>query len=117
MQSQNKKTFATLITVAVGIIAVVLVGSIRVSATHVTIDTNLSVTPNIISFQTVFPEEVLFRQLSINLSSAFLRTATLDDVEYQILEQVKPRQDADRAYCQAHPTDSARCYPSLCPYL
>lgn len=99
--------------------AIILAGSIQVSATHITIDSNLFVSPNVISFETVFPGEVHFRPLSINLSSDFINNLIKDDVEYRILQKPKPRVDSEseRAYCSENPTDYTRCYPSLCPYL
>ena len=99
--------------------AVVALQTSQVGATDVTIDTNLSVTPSVISFETVFPGEVHFRPLNIGLSEGFIANPILDDVEYRILQKPKPRIDdpEERAYCQAHPNDLERCYPSLCPYL
>ena len=109
------------VTARLGITAlvVILVGSIEVRATHVTIDANLSVSPNIISFETVFPGEVLYRPLAVELSGAFLESYLHDDVEYRILQKPKPRVDSavERSYCEENPTDYTRCYPSLCPYL
>lgn len=100
-------------------LAVVLAGSIEVSATHVTIDANLFVSPSVISFETVFPGEILFRPFNIELSGEFLQSPLHDDVEYRILQKPKPRVDSavERSYCEENPTDFARCYRSLCPYL
>lgn len=104
---------------AVIILGVILKGSIRVGAANVTIDSNLAVSPNVISFSTVFPGEVHFKPLTIDLSSQFIASRIHDDVEYRILQKPKPRVDSpqERAYCQENPTDYERCYPSLCPYL
>ena len=101
---------------AAGIVAL---HALQVTATTVIIDTNLSVTPGIISFETVFPGEVLFRPFNIGLSQAFLDSPIHDDVEYRILQKPKPRIDSpeERAYCQENPSDYSRCYHSLCPYL
>lgn len=105
--------------VSVGAVAAILLffNYINVSATQVTIDQNLSVTPNIISFTTVFPGEVNFRPLDINLSGTFLQDPYRDDVEYHISQLVMPKNTNDEDYCQSNPTDHTRCYPSLCPYL
>lgn len=102
-----------------GSFALLAFNALRVTATHVTIDENLSVTPNVVSFETVFPGEVNLRPLSVNLSQAFLGNSIYDDVEYRIIQRTKPRIDgaAEREYCASHPGDYARCYPSLCPYL
>src|SRR3990167_9803746 len=97
--------------------AVVALQTSQVGATDVTIDTNLSVTPSVISFETVFPGEVHFRPLNIDLSLGFIADPALDDVEYRILQRPKPKTETDREYCRANPTDYTRCYRSLCPYL
>src|SRR3989344_3986989 len=104
---------------AVSMLGAILFFSLQVSASHVTIDPNLSVSPNVISFSTVFPGEVHFKPLTVDLSSAFLDSPIHDDVEYRILQKPKPRIDSDeeRAYCQQNPLDYSRCYPTLCPYL
>src|SRR3989344_5933705 len=104
---------------AVSMLGAILFFSLQVSASHVTIDPNLSVSPNVISFSTVFPGEVHFKPLTVDLSSAFLASPIHDDVEYRILQKPKPRIDSpeERAYCASNPTDYTRCYPSLCPYL
>ena len=114
--SRYQKTFLAL---GVGAIVIVLTGSIRVGAQNVSIDSNLSVSPNIISFETVFPGEVHFKPLTVDLSDSFIAEDILDDVEYQILQRTKPRVDtpAEREYCANFPNDLTRCYPSLCPYL
>lgn len=104
---------------ALGAILIIAFNAFHVSAWGVTIDTNLSVSPNVISFSTVFPQETLFRPLRIGLSDKFLDSAILDDVEYRITQKPKPRIDSnsERAYCASNPADLNRCYPSLCPYL
>ena len=129
----NNKISYVVITI-VGMIGILFLNTIHVAAHYVTIDTNLSVTPNVISLETVFPEEVLFRPLYIALSQSFLKDPAKDDVEYKIVQRVKPRERLDRdgvgddaqAYCTSHtPKDAGdpndpyytMCYPSLCPYL
>ena len=99
------------------LVAILIASTITVSATDVTIDSNLSVSPSVISFETVFPGEVHFRPLNIDLSLGFIADPALDDVEYRILQRPKPKTETDREYCQANPTDYTRCYRSLCPYL
>ncbi|OGZ53355.1 MAG: hypothetical protein A3B25_02005 [Candidatus Ryanbacteria bacterium RIFCSPLOWO2_01_FULL_48_26] len=114
---KTKKSFA--IVAALGTLAILSLNALHVSAWNVTIDTNLTVNPKVISFETVFPEEVLFQPLNINLSQSFINSAFLDDVEYRITQKPKPRIDShvESAYCALRPTDYTRCYPSLCPYL
>lgn len=101
------------------VLATILMNFMDVSATHVEIDSNLTVSPNIISFSTVFPGEVHFKPLTVDLSDQFLASPIHDDVEYRIIQKPKPRTDTpeERAYCAAYPNDFSRCYPSLCPYL
>jgi len=81
------------------------------------INSNLSVSPSHLSYGTVFPEEVLFQPILIKLSSSFLQNNRLDDVEYSIKQKIKPRNPRDASYCQRHPNNLTRCYPTLCPYL
>ncbi|TSC81668.1 MAG: hypothetical protein G01um101420_914 [Parcubacteria group bacterium Gr01-1014_20] len=114
------KTIRSLILVGLlGSGLILTFNALRVEATNVTISENLSVTPNVISFETVFPGEVHFRPLDINLSGSFLSNPIYDDVEYRILQRPKPRIDSalERSYCSENPTDYNRCYRSLCPYL
>ncbi|OGZ56334.1 MAG: hypothetical protein A3G60_02030 [Candidatus Ryanbacteria bacterium RIFCSPLOWO2_12_FULL_47_9c] len=65
---------------ALSALVIVLFGSIRVGAQNVTIDPNLNVSPNVISFETTFPGEVNFRPLTVNLSSEFIQSPIHDDV-------------------------------------
>lgn len=101
------------------ILFVVLVASIEVRATdtHTQITQNLSVSPLYMPFGVVFPEEILYKDLLVALSSSFMRTDILDDVEYHIEQKIKPRVPEDAAYCQGNPFDYSRCYPTLCPYI
>lgn len=101
------------------VLAAILMSSVTVSATNVEIDSNVTVSPSIISFGTVFPGEVLLQPLIVSLSNSFLADPVLDDVEYHIAQKPKPRIDSDieRAYCDAYPNNLERCYPSLCAYL
>ena len=117
MNILTKKPLLLLLVAAAGILVLALFSSIRVGAHDVEIDANLSVTPNIISFESVFPGEVFYEPLVVALSDGFLGDPRLDDVEYRILQQVKPREESDREYCQTNPTDYSKCFPSLCPYL
>lgn len=114
------KTIRSLILIGLaGVAALLALDVLRVEATHVTIDENLTVTPNVISFETVFPGEVHFRPLDVNLAGSFLSNPIYDDVEYRIVQKPKPRIDSaiERSYCEENPTDYSRCYRSLCPYL
>lgn len=106
-------------TIAVCAAVVLLMRAVQVSATHVYINSNLTVSPSIISFETVFPGEVFFEPLNVSLSQSFLTSGVYDYVEYRILQKVKPKKDHPylRAYCQKYPTNYRYCYPSLCPYL
>jgi hypothetical protein len=89
-----------------------------VSATGGTqISTRLLVSPSHLEYGTVFPEEVLFQSVFIRLSNSFLKNNGLDAVNYKIRQRIKPRSSRDASYCQDHPSDLTRCYPTLCPYL
>jgi hypothetical protein len=114
-----KRAIAITAAGALGVAALILASSVQVGATNVTVDVNLSVSPAVVSFETVFPGEVQFKPLNITLSQAFIDSPIHDDVEYRIVQKPKPRTDSaiERAYCEENPQDLTRCYPSLCPYL
>ncbi len=66
------KTTRQFIAVALfGMILIAGANTLQVGATGVTIEEDLSVTPSVISFETVFPQEILERTLSIRLAQGF----------------------------------------------
>ncbi|MEK7643421.1 MAG: hypothetical protein AAB372_03175 [Patescibacteria group bacterium] len=113
------KYFYTIGALGVAALLIVFASSLEVSAAHVVIDSNLSVSPVVVSFETAFPGEIFYKPIDIDLSDQFLSSSIHNDVEYRILQKPKPRRDdpAERAYCAEHSTDYTRCYPSLCPFL
>ncbi|MBI4128601.1 MAG: hypothetical protein HY460_00995 [Parcubacteria group bacterium] len=117
MNRKQAFTWVGIAVVAVGVL--ILAKAVGVGATHVSIDENLSVSPSVISYETVFPGEIIPSPITIALSDQFLSSPLHEGVEYRIIQRPKPRTDSEseRAYCAENPDDSARCYPSLCPYL
>lgn len=114
----KKKSFVLSVKASAIFVVFALFVALSAGATGGThINTHLSVSPSHLSYGTVFPEEVLFQNILITLSSSFLQNNSLDDVEYRIKQKVKPRDPKDASYCQDYPNDLARCYPTLCPYL
>ena len=96
------------------------------------IENALSVETTPIEFGTVFPQEYLEKQFTVNLSTSFMAEDRVDDVDYVIKQKPKPiwpipREcelfsgeptiEEARAYCHDHPEDLDCCYLSLCPYL
>ena len=111
------------------------------------IENALSVPTNPIMFGTVFPNEVLYKDLLVKLSDSFVAEPDADDVKYEIRQKPKPTAEeptqADTEYCVAQlaaaeqcvydnqsamglegailycygPYDIAKCYPPLCPFL
>lgn len=91
------------------------------------IENALSVTPDSIMFGTVFPQEHLHRNLAISLSESFLEEDRVDDIQYQIVQKLKPvpldyqgptedltgLKDENGADAQTE----IIYYPSLCGYL
>ncbi|GEM_PF-6133732 len=112
---RREKTSAKAIAVFAGIALLVSMGA----SAHgeVRISNRLYVSPSHLEYGTVFPEEVLFQSIFIRLSNSFLKNSALDVVDYKIRQRIKPRNPKDASYCQDHPSDLARCYPTLCPYL
>jgi len=78
--------------------AVVVVGGVAVFSAfeahiiNVTahIENALTVTPKEIKFGTVFPQEYVEEKLTIALSDSFKAEPRVDDVEYQIVQKLKP---------------------------
>ena len=84
---------------------------------QVNIDSTISVSPDYLRFGKVFPEEVLYKNLDVGLSASCRADRKIESVEYKIIQVAKAKISSDAAYCETHPTDLTRCYPSLCPYL
>ena len=84
------------------------------------------------SFGTVFPEEVSFQNMDIQLSNSFLATPRVDDIEYMIRQKPKcgvPIPGTNPIAYSSHPQvtenndggficpDGSVMLPLLCPYL
>jgi hypothetical protein len=90
------------------------------------IENALYVSPEEISFGTVFPQEYLEREITISLSNSFMSENRVDDVLYVIKQKPKPKNPEAPVpdgfaswhdYCAATLVDLDNCYPLLCPYL
>lgn len=109
--------------VFVASLAVVFSSSIQVSATgrgffvKTEIDQNISVTPNSLPFGKVYPEEVLYKPVTIALSQSCKTNNTFESIEYTIVQKARAKKQSDKVYCENNPNDRVKCYPSLCPYL
>ncbi len=55
------------------------------------IENALTVGTTPIDFGTVFPQEILYRDLTIELSPSFLEDSDADDVDYVIKQKPKPK--------------------------
>jgi len=132
-------------TVAMGVVVagVAAMSAYEAHVINVTakIENALSVNLTEIAFGTVFPNEVVYEDLTISLSQSFVEQDRLDDVQYQITQKPKPRVPEDHQYCIDQKTalfecilahggtwqegimacyeiyDTDRCYPSLCSFL
>ncbi|TAN57637.1 hypothetical protein EPN15_03350 [Patescibacteria group bacterium] len=56
-----------------------------------TIENALKVSPNPVEFGTVFPNETVYRDMTVALSESFSREDRVDDVEYKIVQKPKPK--------------------------
>lgn len=94
------------------------------------IENALYVHPDALDFGTVFPQEDLDKQFTVELSSSFQSESRVKDVNYVIVQKPKPvwpePQACDeefsnieeaRAYCIANPSDLDCCYRDLCKFL
>jgi len=127
-----KKVVISLVAVGVVVAGVATMSAFEAHVINVTakIENALSVLPTEIDFGTVFPQEYLTDEFTVELSTSFLEEERADDVHYVIRQKPKPiweeplecgQEFADieeaRAYCHDHPEDLNCCYLSLCPYL
>ena len=88
----SKKILISLLSVAVIAAGVVAVSAFEAHIINVTahIENALSVLPKEIKFGTVFPQEYLEEKLTIELSDSFKAADRVDDVEYKIVQKLKP---------------------------
>lgn len=131
-----KKIIFSIIAVVAVIGGVAVMSAYEAHVINVTahIENALTVNTSEILFGTVFPQEKLFENITIALSSSFLAEDRVDDVDYFIRQKPKPRPEAVDTYFQGN-IDEARhwcyenwgeadpeiyfenCYYNLCPYL
>jgi len=80
---------AAILAVAVGVVGV---SAFEAHVINVTahIENALSVNTTPLEFGTVFPQEYLEKPFEVNLSASFLAADRVDDVEYKIVQKLKP---------------------------
>ena len=88
----KKKIILSLAVVAALALGVVGMSAFEAHIINVTahIENALSVNTEPIVFGTVFPQEYLEKPFNINLSSSFRAADRVDDVEYKIVQKLKP---------------------------
>ena len=91
----KKKLIFGLIAVVAVVGTVVGMSAYEAHVINVTahIENALSVDTTPIEFGTVFPQEYLERQFTINLSDSFMTAVRVDDVEYKIVQKPKCKSD------------------------
>ena len=132
----NKKVILAVIAVVAIVGGIAAFSAFEAHVINVTahIENALSVDTTPIEFGTVFPQEYLEEEFTINLSSSFLAEDRVDDVEYVINQKPKPiwPQTIDcaesikhifqdiyeaRDYCHDNSQNLNCCYLTLCPFL
>lgn len=76
-----------------------------------TIENALAVSPNPVEFGTVFPNETVFRDMTVALSESFMSERRVDDVEYKIVQKPKPKPETQGTtdYCILEKADLYAC--------
>ena len=132
----NKKAILAVVAVVAIVGGIAAFSSYEAHVINVTahIENALTVDTTPIEFGTVFPQEYLEEEFTINLSSSFLAEDRVDDVEYVINQKPKPiwPQTIDcaesiqhsfqdiyeaREYCHDNSQNLNCCYLTLCPFL
>ena len=125
----TKKILLSLVAVAVVIGGVAAMSAYEAHVINVTahIENALAVETTPIEFGTVFPQEYVERDFTINLSSSFLAADRVDDINYVIKQKPKPNPagiiffDGDivaaREHCHTVTLPDPYCYLTLCPFL
>jgi hypothetical protein len=118
IMQKNKWIFRFGVTVVLALLLIYL----QMSLTKVSADLKpVSVNIGHLEFGTVFPGQVLENYFTVSYGD----NSGLDS-NYRIIQMIKPHPGAVvpegytgtmREYCQANPSDNARCYKNLCPYL
>ncbi len=126
-----KKGLLLTVALAIAIATVPMFAAFEAHVINVTaqIENALQVNTEPIEFGTVFPEEVLIRQIGMSLSNSFLAEQDADDVRYVIKQKPKCWSETDKAYGRVTEVDgrfvceqsaTAQDYqmlPVLCPFL
>ena len=133
-----KKVLIGLSAVALVVASVPLFAAYEAHIINVTahIENALHVATTPIEFGTVFPQEYVEKTFDIALSSSFMEAGRVDDVEYKIVQKLKPcpvRKESCGTGCElivpidptcvADTTDATPHYPTgwhymtLCPFL
>jgi len=118
----NKKKILVSLAVVVGtVVGASALGAFEAHVVNVTakIENALAVSPKELEFDTVFPQEVLHKDLEIELSDSFVDAERVDDVEYKIVQKLKPvpaDYEGDLELLDDNEGDG-QYYPSLCEYL
>ena len=81
-----------------------------------TIENALAVSPNPVQFGTVFPNETVYRNMTVALSESFSKEDRVDDVEYKIVQKPKPIEPGEQNtdYCIA---EKAGLYACIDAYM
>ena len=97
----TKKILLSLVAGAVVVGGVAAMSAYEAHVINVTahIENALAVTPEEIAFGTVFPQEKLYKPLTVLLSDSFIKEDRVDDVGYVIHQKPKPRDPEDAEYC------------------
>ncbi|MFH1866566.1 MAG: hypothetical protein ABIJ81_00570 [Patescibacteria group bacterium] len=130
-----KKGLLTLVAIAVVVAMIPMFAAFEAHVVNVTakIENALTVDTAPIEFGTVFPEEVLYHDLQMDLSGSFVEQSEADEVTYVIKQKPKCWSDDDQVYgrvievedqgeffFECIQSDTASDYemlPVLCPYL
>ena len=126
----------TIIAAAVVIAGIIGMSAFEAHVINVTarIENALSVTPDEIMFGTVFPQEILNKELNIGMSGSFITENRAESINYAIKQKPKPRHGVlefpgglpGHEYCLNNaPADAGDpsdpyyeyCYPNLCGQL
>ena len=112
----SRKILISLLSVAVIAAGVAAVSAFEAHIINVTahIENALKVLPKEIKFGTVFPQEYLEEKLTIELSDSFKAAERVDDVEYKIVQKLKPcpvHKEPCGTACEMLVPDDPTCVP------
>lgn len=129
-----KKILLTLASAAVVVAGVVALsaGEAHIINVTATLENALTVSPDALAFGTVFPQEILHKDLTVGLSESFRGEVNVDDVNYKIVQ--KPKCSVDGQNPPYYPVDRkthlcpevkndqgnlvpTQPLPALCPFL